>query len=798
MLELFQLEDAESLDFGIYRVIRNHNREVREFIGEIVRDHNDQPELKDGTLCCILDDAFSAASDEDVARLDEAIAECLNGFGIGKNVTLTDANQKLKEFERYPKTVKEAKSCRELIQQRASMTTGERDRSETLNHLYRFFERHYQDGDFIVQRRYGKDGSRLIRSTGEDTEFHWATEGMYYIKSGDVFADFPCQLATGQQFVLTVDGESLAKTRAELKPNDRARYQFKSATKDSTGRLMIVLDYIKAKGGGKDRAEDAISAEIVKHLGGDEKEVRRCVRKYIARNQADFFIHKRLGDALREDLDIYLKTHVLNADALLGNEDIQKRHVRMAKVVRDVGYKIIDFLATLEDFQKKLWEKKKLVMATRYIVSLDRLHRYAPEWLAQNVKTIVAKQKDEWKALGLGEYAKPEQCCKTIPGDLATASKTVWLPLPVDTAMFDETFKWSMLESVSACVNLDDAVDGVAIWSDNWQALNTLQQKYREQVKCCYIDPPYNTGGDGFPYKDAYKHSSWIAMIGNRLELARHMMPASSAIYVSIDENERDGLTQALNTVFGEKNRAEEIIWGQNTTKNQSPTFSTNHEYIPVYAKSLEAAKADKMMFREAKPGAGEVMELVEKLNPTYPPIADIEQAIADLYKAHTDELKAELEEAGIEYESKLDPWKGLFNYKYAEYRDADGRYVPADEARAKQAKIWVWQEADASMPKGGGTDNKKGVHTPGDPDYRFYTPVHPQTGIPCPHPKRGWAWPEKPMGLNSSFEEMQADHRIYFGDGQPIKFDKKTKQPIYKTPRAKKFIHEVDTLLSG
>lgn len=64
------------------------------------------------------------------------------------------------------------------------------DEAEALDFgLYQFFSRHYQDGDFIVEHRYGRDGSRYIRSTGEDTEFHWATEDIYYIKSGDIFTE---------------------------------------------------------------------------------------------------------------------------------------------------------------------------------------------------------------------------------------------------------------------------------------------------------------------------------------------------------------------------------------------------------------------------------------------------------------------------------------------------------------------------------------------------------------------------------------------------------------------------------
>ena len=114
------------------------------------------------------------------------------------------------------------------------------------------------------------------------------------------------------------------------------------------------------------------------------------------------------------------------------------------------------------------------------------------------------------RGLGLGDYATPTDCRRRIEGDLMTPATEHYLPLPVDTGHFGEDFKWSLLAAVTASAKLDAALDGVAIQSDNWQALNTLREKYREQVKCIYIDPPYNTGGDGFPYKDAYPHASSI------------------------------------------------------------------------------------------------------------------------------------------------------------------------------------------------------------------------------------------------------------------------------------------------
>jgi adenine-specific DNA-methyltransferase len=86
--------------------------------------------------------------------------------------------------------------------------------------------------------------------------------------------------------------------------------------------------------------------------------------------------------------------------------------------------------------------------------------------------------------------------------------------LVLDTKFFDEDFKDRLLASIE---DLDAQLDGLLIESENFQALNLLQERYREGVKCIYIDPPYNTGGDGFLYKDAYQHSTWLTMMDNRL-----------------------------------------------------------------------------------------------------------------------------------------------------------------------------------------------------------------------------------------------------------------------------------------
>jgi adenine-specific DNA-methyltransferase len=351
---------------------------------------------------------------------------------------------------------------------------------------------------------------------------------------------------------------------------------------------------------------------------------------------------------------------------------------------------------------------------------------------------------------------------------------------PQDKALIDEIL------SDPAFDHLDEQTDGLLIHSENWQALNLLQEKFRERIQCIYIDPPYNTGGDGFLYKDSFRHSSWAAMMADRLALAKPLLGTHGVLFASIDEKERLSLERLLADAFGAENRVEELIWAQNTNKNKSPTYSTNHEYVEVFARSLPAVSQAPSMFREPKPGFSAVMELVEKLNVDYPTIDVIEKEIKALFDQHKVDLTEELEEQGLEYDKTLDSWKGLYNYNRAEYRDEDGKLVSEGKAIEKKASIWIWRESDVSMPQVKQDSQKAEFRDPQSPTYRFYTPKHPITGREVPAPKRGWAWPYNRMeGQTSCFVELDDDHRSEWGDGKKAKI-----------PQIKRYLHETDTIV--
>jgi adenine-specific DNA-methyltransferase len=115
----------------------------------------------------------------------------------------------------------------------------------------------------------------------------------------------------------------------------------------------------------------------------------------------------------------------------------------------------------------------------------------------------------------------------------------------VDTRHFSEDFKWRLLAHFD---DLDEALDGMLIKSENFQALNLLLEKYRGKVKCIYIDPPYNTGSDEFLYKDRYQHSSWLSMMADRLDKAKELLSEDGAIFIHIDENEQSRLRMLVST----------------------------------------------------------------------------------------------------------------------------------------------------------------------------------------------------------------------------------------------------------
>lgn len=134
--------------------------------------------------------------------------------------------------------------------------------------------------------------------------------------------------------------------------------------------------------------------------------------------------------------------------------------------------------------------------------------------------------------------------------------------------------------------------DNLIIKGNNLLALHTLTRRFGGRVKLIYIDPPYNTGSDGFGYNDRFNHSTWLTFIRSRLESARALLRTDGSIWINIDDNEAHYLKVLADEVFGRANFVRNVLWQKRTSPDMRATIGDGHDHILVYAKEIERFKA--------------------------------------------------------------------------------------------------------------------------------------------------------------------------------------------------------------
>ena len=255
---------------------------------------------------------------------------------------------------------------------------------------------------------------------------------------------------------------------------------------------------------------------------------------------------------------------MLFLDDILDNPIKYEEVMGKVKVFKEVAQKIIAFLTQLEELQKKLWEKKKFVIETNYCITLDKIDASHYPEVFDNKEQLA-----EWKAL--------------FDVDIQSVDDLKDEPyLVLDTKFFDVKFKYGLLSEFD---NLDEETDGVLINSENFGALNLLQNRCKEQIKTVYIDPPYNKGKD-FAYKDSYIHSSWFSMAIDRINQANSLLTNDGIQWTSLDDNEAGNFKSLIDNYsnFGEV----KLLTAITNLKGiyDADGFVSTHEYVICATKS--------------------------------------------------------------------------------------------------------------------------------------------------------------------------------------------------------------------
>ena len=572
--EIFQIDRPE-LDFGIYRILNARAGEVNDYLQNRLAEKV-QAALSSGN---------QAACGQAVCEVQEKEAQyqvdALNPDTVPKMLEL---RQKAVPY---------------------GISSNEHENA-VFSHLLTFFSRYYEQGDFISQRRY-KGDTYAIPYAGEEVVLHWANKDQYYTKSGEHFSNYSFQLEDGRTVHFRLVAADTAKDNR--KDNDKERrfalvlpktvvrvdenrdtYQEKLlpveevSGSDGNKELIIRLEYAaQPKGTKQDElvnqavetvlADAAVKAgwlDLGKRTPTEKNPQRTLLEKhlsdYTTKNTADYFIHKDLGGFLRRELDFYIKNEVMHLDDVQHAgvfADIEK-NLRMIQCLRSIALDLITFLAQLEDFQKKLWLKKKFVVSSHYCITLDRVPENLYAEIAAN-----QRQWEQWKTLGVWAGDVPGTA-----GDLKAAPYRM-----VDTSLFSSGFKNRILANIE---DLEQFTNGLLVHGDNFHAIRLLSARYARSLDCIYIDPPYNTGPTEIIYKNCYRNSSWLTLMHNRIVPSLRLLKQDACYAIAIDDFEMPRLCETMDGVFDGYDR-QMVVVNQHPQGGMSNNIARTHEYMLMF-----------------------------------------------------------------------------------------------------------------------------------------------------------------------------------------------------------------------
>ncbi|MFO3797724.1 MAG: DNA methyltransferase, partial [Anaerolineales bacterium] len=312
-----------------------------------------------------------------------------------------------------------------------------------------------------------------------------------------------------------------------------------------------------------------------------EEHIEQAIRTFERQSEVDYFICKDARAFLREQFDLWLWQYLLGRPGEEPQTEWTEARIRHLQALKRIAYRAIELIAAFEDELVKIWNKPKFVLRSNYVITLDRIYERKPELLERLTRhPRFAEQVKEWQDLGIVDGTFTSEAI----WETDTEGKHLhprYRFLPIDTRYFKDL----ELEILGLFDNLDEALDGWLIKSENYQALNTILPRFRERISTIYIDPPYNSESTEIDYVNRYKHSSWMSLMENRLAIARDILSKSGIICVAIDDNESVHLKHILSSYFPEEIGV--VVVRSNPAGRSTPKgFSLNHEYTFFFAKT--------------------------------------------------------------------------------------------------------------------------------------------------------------------------------------------------------------------
>lgn len=472
-------------------------------------------------------------------------------------------------------------------------------REELFDKLYTFFKRYFTESGSIgfFFTPYHQSIYEQVYTDDRDVMLFWKTARLYYVKTDRLFRSMSVEV-DGFHFSFDVS------TLEHKKANEKRELVYAFKERQSDGTLVFTVTYSES---GRTTRLDEIRRAIKGALGlnrytdavPSEETLERAFRIFERQSEVDYFICKDARSFLQEQFDLRLWQYLLGKPGEEPQTEWTETRLKQLQTLKRIAYLVIDFIAAFEDELVKIWNKPKFVLRSNYVITLDRIFVRNPSLVEKLVShPNFSEQVKEWQALGMVDEAFTAGAI--YQEDLTGKSlHPRYRFLPIDTRYFKDL----QLEILSLFDNLDEALDGWLIKSENYQALNTVLPKFQGRVKCVHIDPPYNTDTSGFLYVNRFRHSSWLTMMENRIRLGWAMASSDGSFLCHADENEYERL-KLLFDALGIPD-AGTVIWDKRNPMTARRGVATQHEYLlwrsatekPIYQRNLNIAK----MLRKAQ-----------------------------------------------------------------------------------------------------------------------------------------------------------------------------------------------------
>ncbi len=436
-------------------------------------------------------------------------------------------------------------------------------KEELFDKLYSFFKRYFSTNGGIYfndtplyDNLYTKSDYEKC-SLKKDTALFYKTKDLYYVKSETIYKDFCFEL---EGILFNFDASLLESKKYNEKVD--LVFDLKSIVKDiDTKTNTLNFSVTLSSKGTQTKTNEILKRCSNQGIKLDEEILKKALVKFKKQGSMDYFIHKNALGFLKEQLDLYLFEYLFKEMTAFDHKRLNE-----INTIKEVALEVISLVSEFENELCKIWNKPRFVLNSHFIVSLDQLKAKNYDLNKITNHKNYPKQVQEWQDLNL----------KTTDNLLENEF------LPLDTLYFKD------LEEEIKNLFSEDEINGTLIKSENYQALNSLKNRYKEAIDCVYIDPPFNTGSD-FAYIDRFQDSTWLSLMHNRLQLAYDFLSHQGSFYLHLDNNANYLGRMLLNDIFGKENFRNEIIWYySNKMANSGNSFAKNTETILNYSKGEE------------------------------------------------------------------------------------------------------------------------------------------------------------------------------------------------------------------